>query len=286
MQQFRFNKILCPVDFSDYSELILRYGSVFAQTHGAGILLLYAIPEIENILGFASIDPPDYKRLREKAFERTRELSSELIAPQIKSELLVEIGPAAGTILSVADRQKADLIVVATHGLTGYERFLLGSVAYKLIHTSDIPLLVVRKPARAAAHEEKPLTAIRRILFAADLAPGCREQLDAALSLAQTHKAELILMHVTPTEDQVRERKAELDEFAANVAGVKTVVRAGSVAARILQAIDEFGVDLAVTGHYRHLAVEEWIPSGVALRVVTDAPCPVLVFRAHKTPSN
>ena len=277
MEQFR--KILCPVDFSDYSELILRYGLAFAQKHAAKLVLLSVIPEIRNILGLPEIIPPGYEHLKERAIKRADQLVSQVIPRSIESECRVVIGPPVKTILAEAENQNADLIITATHGLSGYERFVLGSVTYKLIHKSKLPVLVVRKPTRTVMDEKAPIE-IKSVLCAMDFGRRSQELFDSAWSVSQIHEAELFLMHVTSSGEQVSLLKDQLDGYAGSTGKVKTVVEVGSVAERIVHAIDAFGIDLALIGHHTHLPIEEWILGSVALRVVTDASCPVLILRA------
>jgi nucleotide-binding universal stress UspA family protein len=74
------------------------------------------------------------------------EVVRERIPKEITSKTRVSLGDAANEIVGTAADEKADLIVIATHGLTGWRRFMFGSVAEKVVRVAQCPVLTIREP--------------------------------------------------------------------------------------------------------------------------------------------
>ena len=142
-----FKTILCPTDFSEESYRAIEYGLRFAK--GAdGTLILAHIIHVPS----GELQQPDGHVLNfEEAKQRTITLLEELWAKRLQSyskcELLVDIGDPHEVLISMATQRKADLIVIATHGRSGLQHLVMGSVAEKIIRDAPCPLFVVRRGA-------------------------------------------------------------------------------------------------------------------------------------------
>lgn len=86
--------------------------------------------------------------LVEHAKKVLREMVEREVPPQLQTKALVEIGDPATVIASTVDAEAIDLIVMATHGLTGLSHFFLGSVAEKVVRRSAVPVLTIRLPIK------------------------------------------------------------------------------------------------------------------------------------------
>jgi len=149
--------ILVPTDFSDCSEEAMQSAAMIARTFNAQILLVhviqpyaYGMTETFNLVDHYTA----LKTIAEPMLDQARKrLSKQGVT--VKTDLLT--GPAHREILEKARRSKADLIVMGTHGRTGVEHFLLGSVAEKVVRLSPGPVLTVR-PAGGSkgARKKKP----------------------------------------------------------------------------------------------------------------------------------
>ncbi len=147
-------KILVPIDFSPSSHVALDAAAELAEKFHAEIFLLNVIPE------FPSVSLPDsiteaaiVEQARKEADERFGVSQRALSARGIVVTSSVEVGnDTAGTILEAIDREHADLVVITTHGLSGWYPQVFGSIAEKIVRLAHCPLLLLRteKPETTA----------------------------------------------------------------------------------------------------------------------------------------
>jgi nucleotide-binding universal stress UspA family protein len=127
-------KILLPIDFSPSSHLALEQATVLAQHFHAEIYLVNVLPESASL-----------EAEKKESEERLAVSVAGLAAKGIKATASVEVeNDIAGSILDVIEREKIDLIVVSTHGTTGWHPLVFGSIAEKLVKLVHIPLLLIR----------------------------------------------------------------------------------------------------------------------------------------------
>ena len=136
----KFKKILCPLDFDRNSAAALRFAAELAEPEST-LYLLHVIPEVDRP-GFEQYPPTI-----ELARESLENFASEQLTDQTQRELLVRTGNAADVIVGAADELGVDLIVIATHGHKGLVRFVLGSVAERVLRESRRPVLTLRPAA-------------------------------------------------------------------------------------------------------------------------------------------
>jgi len=140
-------RIVVPTDFSDGADLALRYARELAAAFGASVDLLHVIEEAAQPAFYAPIVPSRDRLLediREQAEDSMRRALTEGEGPDVESETHVETGRPAETIREFAERRGADLLVLGSHGRTGFERVMLGSVAEAVVRRSSIPVLTAK----------------------------------------------------------------------------------------------------------------------------------------------
>jgi nucleotide-binding universal stress UspA family protein len=141
--------ILVPLDFSKPADKALEYAKAFARQFGAKIVLIHVLEPmvLPAELGYGFVPPPEdalpVEALREKLASVAAGLGSDL---NCVSE--VRIGRPWNEVVAAASDFRADLLVVATHGRTGFQHALLGSVAEKIVRHAACPVLVVRNEER------------------------------------------------------------------------------------------------------------------------------------------
>ena len=146
----RITRILVPTDFSATADAALDYASMLADRFGASIELLHVLDDPFVADGMAaeayiSEAPALRTAMLQEARERLRQRASARTGiPEITTEVL--FGHGARTIAEFAAERGTDLIVMGTHGRTGFAHFVLGSVAERLVRTSPCPVLTVRHP--------------------------------------------------------------------------------------------------------------------------------------------
>lgn len=143
----RLKKILVPIDFSPPSKNAFKYAVRFAEEFGGELTLLYVL-EPESMTGFTAI--PEAASFVEgdivAAGKHLRSLIATVRNEKIKQpHAKVRAGLPSHEIVEVAKELEVDLIVIATHGYTGWKHFCIGSTAERVVRAAPCPVLVVRE---------------------------------------------------------------------------------------------------------------------------------------------
>jgi nucleotide-binding universal stress UspA family protein len=139
--------VLAPIDFSDPAYDAVETAVRIASSFGATLLLVHVVPALPKLpAGVSIFKEGEYERtLHEDAVKRVAELSAK--CAQAGVSVKSEVGTAndvAMEILRIAERHKADLIVIATHGMTGWNALAFGSVAEKVVRAAPGAVLVLK----------------------------------------------------------------------------------------------------------------------------------------------
>jgi nucleotide-binding universal stress UspA family protein len=286
--------ILCPIDFSEFSIRAYRYALSLAEhyraklvTHHVVELSRYPYAEFVGAMG----DYADFNRaLREGGIEKLQEFVKQHTHDEILPELVVQEGTAPDGILSFAQAQKADLIVMGTHGRRGFDRIVLGSVTDRVMRTAPCPVLAISKlpqdlmPAGEEGHHTHQL---HRILFCADFSGNSERALKYAISATAEYNAELTLLHVleeVPGPLEAKEALAtaieELDKLIPlakrKTLRTRTAVRVGKPYQEIIQLSLEAQIDMVTMGVSGRGSLDRAVFGSTTYRVMQLGPCPVL----------
>jgi nucleotide-binding universal stress UspA family protein len=140
-------KILVPVDFSEHSQNALANAKEIAKSYETKIHLLHIIEETihpaYSLSGKSSIFDI-VPNIKEDCERRLKKMISEKIGEEVKTQIHIVSGQAANEIINFAKNNSMDLIVIATHGLTGLEHLLLGSTTEKVVRMSSCPVFTVK----------------------------------------------------------------------------------------------------------------------------------------------
>ncbi len=143
-----YSKILVPLDGSTRAETILPHALSLATKYRAKLLLLQVVePVVAMVTPYDMVPYVDNDAAERQLQEARSYLASkegEVRGQGIEAKTIVESGPVVTAILDVAEREKADLIAMASHGRTGLSRVFYGSVAAGILHKADRPLLLIR----------------------------------------------------------------------------------------------------------------------------------------------
>ena len=290
-------EILCPIDFSDTSRHALEHATAIAAWYESRLTALHVLeppfPQPPILFAqFPSTVPSAVDR-RACAGELTAWLEPAIRAG-VATDALVEEGVAAARILEQASVRKADLIVMGTHGISGFERFLLGSVAEKVLRKADCPVMTVPPTAHTAA--KVPYT---RLLCAVDFSESSLAALRFAFSIAEESDAKLTLLHVVEwPHDEIIVQQVNVPEFRRLVeqdardrleALVTDDVRVwckpstklahGKAYVQILAAAENEETDLIVIGVSGRNPIDVTLFGSTTNHVVRRASCPVLTMK-------
>jgi nucleotide-binding universal stress UspA family protein len=291
--------VLATTDFSAAAETALAWAAEIARGHRARLVVVHALtPPIPPSAtpDFVSFPPEFHEQYRHAAVTRLEETGARLRQGGLTVETDLEIGPAAQTVLDLAKKHRADVLVVATRGLTGLRGLLLGGTARRIVQTSPVPVLVIHPEEKSSA---RPLRTVlvptdfshdaglaietaRRLLHAAE--PGARIVLLHAYHLPVEFTA-LGAVPVTPYlfADAAEQARGQLEKVAAPLRGhgveVECVAREGYPPSVIEEEARARKVDLIAMGTHGRTGLRHLLLGSTAERVVEHAPCPVLVVR-------
>ena len=270
------SRVLCPVDFSRPSAVALRLAANLAAGTHAGLTLMHAhfwqAPPYFTESQLADLSQ-QFKDSMQDADRALAEFAVRERPGCSASRVIVDAAPAEG-ILKVTRETGADLVVMGTHGRSGVNRFLLGSVAERVLHESTVPTVTVRAPLGDRAEPGF----IKKILCPVNDSPAAKKSLQVAARLALSLNAQLTVLHVIE-EHRSGQRPdvcAWLSESDRQGCRVQEVVDSGTAADRILDIGLKASADLLVMGAQHRPFADASVIGTTTVRVVRHSPIPVL----------
>ena len=292
----KIERILCPTDFSDFSERAYDYGLSLARHYRAGLYLLHVVRPV--IIGYPEYAIPDsvndfYGELREHAEDQLREFAKVHAEGDVQAIVAVEEGVITESILDFARENSIDMIVMGTHGRRGFQRLTLGSVTERVLRRAGCPVLAVRRPAHdfvAPGSKGEPVR-LGKILLCSDFSECSDKALKYGLSLATEYQSELLLAHVLEHVPPVEQRETEnariihllegkVPEEARIRCKIRPIVRAGKAYEEIVRLAEEEQADLIVVGVRGRNVLDLALFGSTTHRVLQLGPCPVLAIHA------
>ncbi|MCB9112401.1 MAG: universal stress protein [Anaerolineales bacterium] len=144
-----YKRILVPLDGSKVAEGVLPHAKSLAYSEGAELVLLTvaANPAMEFMFSDPGSAQEAIFEQEEKSKQYLSEIENKLKLEGFRTSTLMRVGSVAEVILGVAEELQVDAIAMSTHGRTGPARWLLGSIAERVVHNSGIPVLLIRAKA-------------------------------------------------------------------------------------------------------------------------------------------
>lgn len=296
--------VLCPVDFSPFSARALAHAAALARWYNARLTALHVwtdlvgfdvIPSLREHAAGLGAPSEDMRQTLEQELRRFSERNAGVFpvttvlsdAPNVEKEVVSQIAAS-----------HADLLVIGSHGRSGFERMLLGSVAEKLVRRAPCPVMVV------PAHDDTPPGEVRfkRIVCPVDFSASSCHALEFALSLVEEADGHLSLATVleippelqeVPTRDGIDVPRVRAEAAAKALArlralippeahaycSIETDVLDGKAYREILRLAGDRGVDLIVMGVSGHGALDRWVFGSNTASVIRGSRCPVLIVR-------
>ena len=288
----RIERILCPVDFSVFSARAYDYAQSLARHYQAKLFLQHVVEF--NLSAYAYYVPSSYliehmQQIRDDARLQLQEFAKRPADYGAPPERILNEGVPAKTILDFAGVQKANLIVMGSHGLQGTDRIALGSVAEKVLRKACCSVLVVRNPEHdfiTPGSGQDPIQ-LHKLLLCTDFSEYSKAALEHAISIAAEYHAELSLLHVLedmPASKDLQSVTQPLlvrieQAIAAEARGrctIKPLVRIGKPYLEIIQEAAESKTDAVVMGVRGRNALDLAVFGSTTHRVIQLGPCPVL----------
>ena len=286
-----YRRVLVPLDGSELAERAIPYARTIAKTKGSELVLFTV-----SIASVEQLDRPMKAYLELNA--------KELQSQGIKASVAIAYGNVADEIVSFADKNNIDLIIISTHGYSGIKRWVLGSVAGKVLYGTCVQVLLTKSKSPKVSQVE-----LKKLLLPLDGSPFAEAPIPFIEELTKGTKTEIVLTTVcepplvpsygdrpinpawkkhrdelwAETQKQASEYlnkvKTKLEKHGMKVKSQVIQGDLGKVAESIMQAAQKEKVDLiAMTTHGRS-GVSRWVYGGVANRIVEESLQPVLLIR-------
>jgi nucleotide-binding universal stress UspA family protein len=281
----RPKSILVATDLNDL-DFLLPVATEQAKTTGAMIWLLHVIP-LDAYVSIESGEFPGVSKEKEKAFRDAEamlaDIASQLTAKNVACAYAVRRWYPVEEIVEFIRRHRIGRLIVGTSGRGKIGKLLVGSVAEELIRRLDIPVCTVGPHYRPC-----PPNSARRIIFALSLRHHPERSLQFARELARGLRAELILLHVTEP-DRLDEgidagARSKIDEILKSAESLDLTpqvrIRSGEPAEEILAECAVLRPELLVLSAFPASPLRAKFRTGVAYRVIAQAPCPTITLRS------
>ena len=301
-----FERVLVPLDGSGLAESVLPLLEPILKRADTEVLVLQ-VAQYPAVPGTAAYVP--LVEFEAAAREYVKRVAAELTARGIRARGLVRVGPSAVGILEAAEEERVSLVALTTHGRTGLVRWLMGSVAEKVIRSCPAPALVFRSfpkaRSRSASLVNAESLAPDRILVPVDGSENSLGVVPGAIALARLFSAHVTILRVhepgetvdaaIPVDRAGGPRPPE--RTGARPYGEVSVQRAlrlfmdagvaaelveteGDPGSRILETADRAGAKLIALATHGRTGPTRWLLGSVAEKVLRASDLPVLVVRS------
>jgi nucleotide-binding universal stress UspA family protein len=288
----QLKSILCPIDFSDFSAAAYQYALSLAEHYKAGIVALHVVELWKYPFADYAAHEADYAKFSRWLIEggevQLQRFVKEYSAGGLQPELVVHQGNAPNCILSFAQKENMEVIVMGTHGRRGFDRLVLGSTTDRVMRKAACPVLVVSNPShKALGTGPDGRHRLSGIVYCTDFSNNSERARGYALSLAAEYSAELTLLHVAENAPDlaradaiIAERTQELDKLVSDMErrnlNVRSAVRFGKPYEEIVRHATEVQASLIIMTARGGDAVDRAVFGSTTYRVIQLGPCPVL----------
>jgi len=288
--------ILCPIDYSEISHHALAQAAAIARWYEARLTVLYVFPNLPTMDAPLLLNEGD----RERLMSQMREFASGVPSTVALDFRLQEAGFVHEEIVKQIEATQADVLVLGTHGRSGFQRLFLGSVSEKVIRKVTCPTVIVPPRAPDAAVDAR--VQFHRILCPVDFSESSLDALTYAINFAEEADARLTLLHVIELPQALSEEPTAIDvdmprireeavararqrlnglipEQASTYCNPEVTVVEGRAYREILRQAMEGRSDLIVMGVHGRGALDLLVFGSTTHHVIRASTCPVLIIR-------
>jgi len=149
---FPFKKILCPIDFSEPSYEALKVASELALNFSAELTIVHVVPLLPTVTatdraaGATAAAAQYQQELEAESARLLDEAVNQYVSKNLSIRKFIEIGDTAQVVAKMAEEEDTDLVVVSTHGRTGWRHLVFGSNAERIVRYTQCPVLTIQAP--------------------------------------------------------------------------------------------------------------------------------------------
>lgn len=272
-------KILVPTDFSEHAEFALKAAAQIAKKNNGEIILLHMLElpsqVVDKVAGRTG-DVPEIMFFIQKTREHFEKIKNSSFLDGIPVTEAVQFERAFEGIIQASKGHNVDLVVMGSHGTSGVQGFFVGSNTEKVVRTSDIPVLVVKK--------ELDIKDINKFIFASDFTDEMRKPFENAVAFAKAFGARMdLLMINTPgrfmsTEESEKRitsflKNFDLDDYSMHVYNDYSVEKG------VLHFANRVNADLIGVGTHGRTGISHYLNGSIGEDIVNNAVRPVITFK-------
>lgn len=276
-------KILVPTDFSEYAENALQVASQLARKYEAEIYLLHMIElpaNMSNPVGDTrSNDLPEAIGFMKLAKKRYSEILSRPYLQGIKVREIVEFHQAFDGIMETSKEHGCDFIVMGSRGASGFKEMFVGSNTEKVVRTTEIPVLVIKK--------EIPNFDVKNFVFATNLDNSNKKTLEKVIGFAKLVNAKLHLLYINTANEFITSKDTDryLGEYLEGVDFENYefhVYNDDSVEQGILNFANKVDADLIGIATHGRKGISHFFNGSISEDLVNHAERPIITFKLEK----
>lgn len=272
-------KILVPTDFSEHAEYALKVAAQIAKKNNGEIVLLHMLELPTQNVDFVSGgggDIPEVMFFIRKARERFEEVKDSPYLEGIPVTEAVQFERAFEGIIKASKVHNIDLVVMGSHGTSGVQGFFVGSNTEKVVRTSDVPVLVVKR--------ELDIKEISKFVFASDFKEEVKKPFEKAIAFARAFGAKMDLLlintpgHFLSTEESEKRitnflKAFDMPEYSMHVYNDYSVEKG------VLNFAKRTDADLIGVGTHGRTGISHYLNGSIGEDIVNSAVRPVITFK-------
>lgn len=271
-------KILIPTDFSEHAENALRVAAQIARKNDGEIILLHMLElphQASDAVGSGS-DIPEIMFFKNAALRRLEDLMDEDYLQDIKVSEVVQFELAFDGILKISQKNNVDLIVMGSHGASGFKEMFIGSNAEKVVRNADVPVLIIKK--------DQGDFAVNDFVFASDFSDEIKAPFGKVVDFANNFDANLHLVMInTPNNFKTTSAaEAQLKNFVSgfNIGKFQThIYNDTNVEKGILNFSNSINADLIGMCTHGRKGLAHFLNGSISEDLVNHSSRPVVTFK-------
>jgi len=271
-------KILIPTDFSKHAEYALKVAAQIARKNDGEIILLHMLElphQASDAVG-SGTDIPEIMFFKNAAIRRLEEIMDEDYLDGLKVSEVIQFELAFDGILKISQTNNVDLIVMGSHGASGYKEMFIGSNAEKVVRNSDVPVLIIKK--------EENNFKVDNFVFASDFADEIKKPFQKVVDFANKFDATLHLAMInTPNNFKPTSESTEImNKFTAGFTINKFethIYNETNVEKGILNFSNSIDADLIGMSTHGRKGLSHFFNGSISEDLVNHASRPVVTFK-------
>ncbi|MEY8849786.1 universal stress protein [Psychroserpens sp. XS_ASV72] len=271
-------KILVPTDFSQEAENALKVAAQLAKKYGSEIYLLHMleIPMQEVDAVSAHVEVPEVMFFMKMAQKKFKDIMESDYLKDIQVREIVKPEASFNSVVEICHENNAEMIVMGSHGASGFKEMFVGSNAEKVVRTSDVPVLVIKNE-----HQD---FSIDDFVFASDFKNDNKETYRQATELATTFGAKIHLLMVNTAGNFTTTRKAKerINKFIEDYSFKNYTVNIyndESVEKGVLNFSSDIDADLIGISTHGRQGIAHFFNGSISEDLVNHAKRPVITFK-------